>query len=423
VCGPDAGAALTRLTRRDLPPPRQAALRRLWPDSGDVPIDEALVLWFPGPASETGLDMAELQVHGGRAVIQAVATALAACPGLRPAEPGEFTRRAFLNGKLDLTQAEAIADLVAAETEAQRRQALRQMGGALARLYDGWRGRLVRALAHLEATIDFSDEDLPQTLSDSTRHDIWRLNDEVIQHLDDRHVGERLREGIAIALIGAPNAGKSSLLNRLARREAAIVSSKAGTTRDVIEVHLDLQGYPVTLLDTAGLRPTDEEIEAEGVRRALARAADADLKIALFDATASPVLDPTTASLADMQTIPVLNKIDVLTSSDIYSIGGHSLLRISARTGDGIDQLLAAIKVYVDSVANRQSGAPPLTRLRHRKALEECRDALTRAAIAVQPELMAEDLRLAARALGRITGRVDVEDLLDVIFRDFCIGK
>ncbi|MBX6323105.1 MAG: tRNA uridine-5-carboxymethylaminomethyl(34) synthesis GTPase MnmE [Rhodospirillaceae bacterium] len=423
LSGPGSGPALARLSRRPLPPPRRAVLRRLLDPEGAAPLDEALVLWLPGPASFTGEDMVELHLHGGCAVVEAVGAALAALPGLRPAEPGEFARRAFLNGRLDLTRAEAIADLVAAETEAQRRQALRQMGGALARLYDGWRERLVRALAHLEATIDFAEEDLPQTLPDVARHDILVLHDEITQHLDDRGVGERLREGLVVVLVGAPNVGKSSLLNRLARREAAIVSATAGTTRDVIEVHLDLFGYPVTLLDTAGLRAAGDEIEAEGVRRALARAAEADLKVALFDATADPVLDPATVALVDARTIPVLNKIDAVTDCPNLNLGGSPLLPLSARTGAGLDGLAEALHAAVEKRLERHASTPPLTRARHRRALEDCREALARALHASQPELLAEDLRLAARALGRITGRVDVEDLLDVIFRDFCIGK
>jgi tRNA modification GTPase len=423
VSGPRAGAALERLSRRHCPAPRRASLRRLYEPASDAPIDSALVLWLPGPASETGEDTVELHLHGGRAVIDAVLDALAACPGLRPAEPGEFSRRAFLHGRLDLTQAEGLADLIAAETAAQRRQAVRQMDGALARLYDGWRDRLVGALAHLEAAIDFPDEDLPAGIMDAVCHQITLLQNDIAQHLDDSHVGERLRDGLAIAIVGAPNVGKSSLLNRLARREAAIVSATAGTTRDVIEVRLDLFGYPVLLLDTAGLRPAGDEVEAEGVRRALARAAEADLKLAVLDATRPLAEAAETTQLIDNTTLIVANKCDLPEAAPPASLAGRPVLAISATTGDGIPALLETMRVAVASLLERQTPAPPLTRQRHRRALEDCRDALVRARAAPSPELAAEDLRLAARALGRITGRVDVEDLLDVIFREFCIGK
>jgi tRNA modification GTPase len=417
--GRQAGPALERLSRKPCPPPRRAALRKLYSPTSDNLLDAALVLWLPGPSTETGEDTVELHLHGGRAVIDSVLDALAACPGLRPAEPGEFTRRAFLNGKLDLTQAEGLADLIAAETEAQRRQALRQMDGALVRLYEGWRERLVHALAHLEAALEFPEEGLPGGIVGTIRRDILWLLDELSQHIDDSHRGERIRDGLTIAIIGAPNVGKSTLLNRIAGREAAIVSPTAGTTRDVIEVHLDIAGYPVVLLDTAGLRAAMEAIEAEGVRRALARAADADLKLAVFDATRPP--DEETRRLVDKTTVSVLNKTDLAAPSAAAQRDGT--FPISATTGAGIPELMQALRTAVCSTLERQSPAPPLTRQRHRRALEECRDALARAVRADAPELIAEDLRLATRALGRITGRVDVEDLLDVIFRDFCIGK
>ena len=420
VSGPAAGTALRRLAGDRLPPPRRAVLRRL--RDAECALDQALVLWFPAPASFTGEDVAELHLHGGRAVGAAVLAALRVCPGLRPAAPGEFTRRAFENGKLDLTAAEGLADLVLAQTEAQRRQALRQLDGELGRLYDGWRDRLVGALARLEAAIDFPDEDLPDGLLAEVNHHILWLLPELSQHLDDGRRGERLREGVSVALIGPPNAGKSSLLNRLARREAAIVAATAGTTRDVIEVQLDLGGYPVVLADTAGLQTARDEVEAEGVRRALARAAQADLKIVLFDACDWPEIDVTTVGLIDADSIVVLNKRDLAIVPDPVRIGGRPARLVSVRTGSGMNELLS---VLTDAVAERigRSEAPTLTRSRHREAVEDCRAALDRARSAGQPELVAEDLRLAVRALGRITGRVDVEDILDVVFREFCIGK
>ncbi|MFN8926887.1 MAG: tRNA uridine-5-carboxymethylaminomethyl(34) synthesis GTPase MnmE [Rhodospirillales bacterium] len=415
VSGPGAGAALVALTDRPLPRRRVATLRRLVDPASAETLDEALVLWMPGPASFTGEDVVELHIHGGRAVVAGVVDALGRRAGLRPAEPGEFTRRAFETGRMDLTAAEAVADLVAAETVAQRRQALRQMGGALARLYDGWRERLVRALAHVEAAIDFPDEDLPGGILGAATGEVAALEVAIGAHLDDGGRGERLRAGVSVAIVGAPNAGKSSLLNALAGRDVAIVSARAGTTRDVIEVHLDLAGCPVILADTAGQRETDDEIEAEGVRRARARAAAADLTVALFDATTAP--DDATRALVGPETIVVRSKADL--GAPLGGIGG---LPVSARTGAGLAELLARLTM---AVTDRFAAAdqPALTRARHRSALIEARDALARSRSARLPELAAEDLRLAARALGRITGRIDVEDLLDVIFRDFCIGK
>jgi len=386
------------------------------PVTGEL-FDKALVLSFPGPGSFTGEDVVELHLHGGRAVLSAATQALTGL-GLRVAEPGEFSRRAFEHGKLDLTEAEAIADLVDAETAAQRRQALRQMEGALGQLYDGWRHRLTRALAHLEADIDFPDEDLPGGLLDAVRPVVEGLVAELSAHLADQGRGERLRDGISIAILGAPNAGKSSLLNAIARRDVAIVSNQAGTTRDVIEVQLDLGGYPVLLADTAGLRDAADQVESEGIRRALDRAAKADLKLLVFDGGELP--DPATLALADEDAILVMNKADL--PGAVAPLVGRPILPLSARTGDGVPALLSALEQAV-AARYAPSGAPALTRARHRSALEECRENLHRAQQAPLPELAAEDVRLAVRALGRITGRVDVEDLLDVIFRDFCIGK
>jgi len=416
ISGPAAGPTLQALAGT-LPRPRLARLAGLTdPATGEL-FDKALLLWFPGPASFTGEDVAELHLHGGRAVLNAATSALTHL-GLRVAEPGEFSRRAFENGKLDLTEAEAIADLVDAETAAQRRQALRQMEGALGQLYEGWRHRLTRALAHLEADIDFPEEDLPGGLSEAVRPVVLTLVDELSAHLADQGRGERLRDGISIAILGAPNAGKSSLMNAIARRDVAIVSNQAGTTRDVIEVQLDLGGYPVLLADTAGLRDAADQVESEGIRRALDRAAKADLKLLVFDGLSDP--DPATLALADADALLVMNKADQPGATPPLS--AQPVLQVSARTGDGVPALLQAL---TDEVSRRYapSGAPALTRARHRAALEECRENLQRALSALLPELAAEDVRLAARALGRITGRVDVEELLDVIFRDFCIGK
>jgi tRNA modification GTPase len=424
ISGPAAREALLRLCPgRPLPAPRRAALRALHhPKTGET-LDRALIIWFPAPHSFTGEDVAELHIHGGRAVLQGVLEALGALPDFRLAEPGEFTRRAFENGRMDLTEAEAVADLVHAETEAQRRQALRQMEGALGNLYGGWRARLARSLAYMEAAIDFADEDLPPDVAERQVGDLQKLQSEIADHLNDNHRGERLREGFSIAILGPPNAGKSSLLNMLARRDAAIVSSTAGTTRDVIEVHLDLGGYPVLLADTAGLRGSADAIENEGVRRALARAEQADLKLIVFDGAIWPDTDEATFHLIDDNSMIVVNKSDQVKNRWFIVQGIGEPLFISALTGEGLPELLAQLTEEIKTRLSAISDAPSLTRARHREALGECRNHIARALKATQGELRAEDMRLALRALGRITGHVGVEDLLDIIFRDFCIGK
>ncbi len=428
LSGPAAGDALKRLCGGDLPRPRQAtrvSLRQ--PENKAVVLDDGLALWFPAPASFTGEDVVELHVHGGPAVIGGVLAALAGLAGLRPAEAGEFSRRGFENGKFDLTAAEGLADLIDAETEAQRRQAQRQSRGELGRLYESWRQCLIRAQALTEADIDFSDEDIPDDLVAEALAIAAVLDLEIAAHLDDGKRGERLRAGLYLAIVGPPNAGKSSLLNRLARRDAAIVSDIAGTTRDVIDVHLDLGGYPVIAADTAGLRQARDSIESEGVRRARERAGDADMKLAVFDATdldTAHGLDALTLELIDGDSLVVLNKCDLVNAPLAPlpdQIAGRPAYPLSAKTGAGFDDLLDALQ---NEAASRMAGAGAgLTRHRHRAALVSCRQALGRAAHAAEAELIGEDLRLASRELGRITGRVDVEDLLDLIFSEFCIGK
>jgi tRNA modification GTPase len=430
ISGPAAGAAMAALAGK-LPPPRIAARARFRDPAGGAVIDDGFALWFPAPGSFTGEDVGELHVHGSRAVLAALIAALGRLPGLRLAEPGEFTRRAFDAGKLDLTQVEGLADLIAAETEAQRRQARRQLEGALGALAEQWRARLVRMLAHAEAEIDFPEEDLPGGLMAGLGADIDLLAAEIAAQLADPR-GERLRDGLSIAIVGPPNAGKSSLLNALARREAAIVSATAGTTRDVIEVQLDLGGFPVMVADTAGLRelPTADDghaaIESEGIRRALARAEAADLKLLVLDATAGDP-DESVAQLIDADTLVVLNKIDAMPRAQPI-VAGH-VWRVSVRTGEGLGELLAALTQDVSKRLEAHGQAAPLvTRTRHSAALADCVASLERAHAAIvagaeTAELVAEDLRLAARALGRITGRVGVEDILDVVFREFCIGK
>ena len=426
VSGPEAARAFVDLTRRALPPPRLAVRVRLCCRATGEVLDDGLGLWFPAPRSFTGEDVVELQLHGGRAVEAAVTEALRGLEGLRLAEPGEFTRRAFENGKFELTAAEGLADLVNAETEAQRRQARRQLEGELGAIYEGWRARLIEALAHYEAVIDFTEEELPADLSRKVKHKMLGLGKEISQHLDDNRRGERLRDGIYIAIIGAPNVGKSSLLNALARRDAAIVAETAGTTRDVVEVHLDLGGFPVIVADTAGLREAADGVEREGIRRAEARAAAADIRLALFDITLWPELDAKTLGLVGDDTVPILNKADLLGPGQgpgaKERVGGRPVVIASAKTGAGMAELLKCVESMVSHRIDL-AGSPALTRARHRDALEQSVDALTRFAGASEEALAAEDLRLAARALGRITGRVEVDDILDVIFRDFCIGK
>ena len=416
VSGPATGSCIKSLTGRDIPKARQAVLRSFKARDGRV-IDQGLVLWFRAPNSLTGEDVAEFQVHGGRAIVDALGTELGALPGCRPAEPGEFTRRAVENGKYDLTQAEAIADLVAAETETQRRQALRQKEGALGALYEGWRGELVQALAWAEATIDFSDEELPGGVLADARRVSNSVRNNIRAHLADGRRGELVREGLFLTVVGPPNAGKSSLANALAGREVAIVSEMAGTTRDVIEVRMDLGGYSVILADTAGLRAAAESVEAEGVRRALARAETADLVLLLLDGSAVDPASDIPKYMVNSSSLTVWNKADLPWPCR------REGLAISLKTGAGLVALIAAITAIARERLESAGDTPVLTRPRHRQALTEAVEALDRAETARAPELFAEDLRLAVRSIGRITGAVDVEELLDSIFRDFCIGK
>jgi tRNA modification GTPase len=431
ICGPQAGRALELLIGR-VPPPRRAVLARVRdPADGDF-VDEALALWFPGPNSETGEDMAELQIHGGQAVIAALLGVLGRIEGCRMAEPGEFTRRAFLNGRLDLTEVEGLADLIAAETPAQRRQAYRQLKGLIGDQAETWRRQIIEALALVEARIDFSDEaDVPEDLIGPALNAAQQLRETIAAALADGGRGERLRDGLVVAIAGPPNAGKSMLLNRLARREAAIVSPYPGTTRDVIEVHLDLAGYPVTLLDTAGIRVSEDPVEREGVRRAAARAVTADLVLWVIDSQATErAADCDVKDLGKTECWLLRNKVDLAgdklwTSSECQSAPYIRQLAISAATGAGIDTLISALADFARAYFAATESAL-VTRARHRQALEQTVSALDHAlgqSRSGAEELIAEDLRSAATTLGRLTGRVDVEDILDVIFRDFCIGK
>lgn len=407
LSGPATHAILAALCQR-VPPPRRASFRRLR-DSDGAELDQGMVLWLPGPNSYTGEDSAELYLHGGRAVLHGVADALVTL-GARPAEPGEFTRRAFLHGRMDLTEAEAVHDLVAAETSAQRRQALRQLDGALGTIYRGWADRLRLLSAQQEALIDFPDEDLPPEVESQVLCELAALHGEVSAHLDDNRRGERLREGLVFAVTGPPNVGKSSLVNALAERDVAIVSPQPGTTRDALETRVVLGGVPITLVDTAGLREATDAIEAEGIRRAHARAATADLviEVTAHDARTEPRPNP--------------NHVLVANKRDLGGKPPATAIAVSALTGEGLNELRAHLAEAARSLTE-SAGAPPLTQARHRAALQEATARLAAAQTADLPELRAEDLRLALRALGRITGTVGVEDILDTLFARFCIGK
>jgi tRNA modification GTPase len=473
VSGARASAAFTLLCDRALPAPRRMTrIHVRHPATGEV-FDDGFAVWFPGPASFTGEDTLELYVHGGRAVARAMTTALSAIDGLRGAKAGEFTRRALEAGKLDLTQAEGIADLVAAETEAQHRQARRQLDGALGALYDGWKREILGILARFEAGMDFPDEDIPAEIFARMRPRMESLSAAMTAHLDDHRRGERIRDGVRVAVTGAPNVGKSSLVNALAQRDVAIVSHRPGTTRDVVEVALDLAGLPVVIADTAGIREADDEIEAEGVRRARAWAASADIVLTVIDGQSGLTdgqvwVEPGPESearpgagdaekdrgnaLVPGRTVVVVNKIDatpearrVQPANRSASVGvdhtgrglnppelssgagvvpadGPPVVFVSARTGEGLPSLLDVLeKVSGDLLGHTEAAS--ITRARHRAGVAAAVAALSQALGQSEVELAGEDLRHALRALGQITGDVGVEDVLDVVFREFCIGK
>ena len=433
VSGAGAWDSLAQLMlEQSAPEPRKTKLVTL--QHGASTIDKAMVIGFKAPHSFTGEDVIEYHCHGSPAILEEMLATLATMKGHRLADHGEFTRRAFENGRLDLTEAEAIADLIDAETKLQKEQALLQMGGHLSDLYHGWAQDLTKALAYVEAIIDFPDEDVPDTETAKALPAIKTLLADIDTHLNDGRKGERLRSGIEIAVIGAPNAGKSSLVNTLAQRDIAIVSDVAGTTRDVIEAHLDLGGYPVIISDTAGLRPDQigdqgqDKIESEGIKRALKKAQTADLRLLVFDGNnAAP--DQHTLDLVNKDSLIIVNKTDVQSGDKkMFHVkqdkaGVHDPLFISVKTGQGLESLIEVLTTKIAEKFSVSRETPSLTRERHRQNLEQCQQFLSQALQQNQPELMAQDLRFAVNSLGRITGRVDVEDLLDVIFKDFCIGK
>jgi tRNA modification GTPase len=418
ISGPSAGDALRQLCGPP-PPPRQASLRKIKsPGTGEV-LDRGLALWLPGPASFTGEDIAELHIHGGRAVVGRVIDALLSLRGVRLAEPGEFARRAFENGRIDLTEVEGLADLIAAETEAQARQAIAQAEGGARALYESWREDLVKAQALAEAGLDFADEaDVAADAAVQADAAVAKLVGAITHHLADRR-GERLRDGFRVVIAGPPNVGKSSLLNALARRDAAIVSEEAGTTRDVIEVHLDLGGLPVIVTDTAGIREAQGAVEAEGIRRTLAQVEDANLVLWMVDASTGPQSDAESPTIADnSRQITVLNKTDLVNSGLL-----PSGIALSAKTGEGVSELVDILAKHAEE--GLAVGEPAvITRARHRAELDAAAEALQRfRQERGGPELKAEELRIAARHLGRLTGRIDVEEVLGAIFSEFCIGK
>lgn len=433
ISGAQAGKALTALTAKPLPKARYAMLTKLYNPNTHEIIDEVLVLWFISPASFTGEDVAELHVHGGRAVVTELLACLGTIEGLRIAEPGEFSRRAFLNNKMDLTQAEGLADLIDAETKMQARLAIRQKQGELGKLYEYWREKVLLTLANIEAYIDFPDEDIPQNVVSQIGQTVMELTHSIEKHLNDNKRGEILRSGLSVAIIGAPNAGKSSLVNLLAKRDVAIVSEHAGTTRDIIEVHLDLGGYPIIIADTAGIRENAGDVEAEGIKRALVRAGDADLKIVVVDAAENgkgkvakgenfSALLPPTLSLLPSDII-VFNKTDLLPEkTSLPQISGIMPIAASFKDGIGIEEILQSIQEFAEENFNA-GGDPVITRVRHRNLLGVALASLQSFSLDKDIELAAEDLRYAASAIGQITGRINVEEILDKIFSSFCIGK
>jgi len=430
ISGPQSRFGLETMIGSD-PEPRRATLATVRHPATKEPIDQALVLWFPGPNSETGEDSAELQLHGGRAVVAATLRALGSLPGFRLAEAGEFTRRAFENGRLDLTAVEGLADLVGAETESQRRQAFRQLTGLLGNRAETWRSRLIDAQALIEAGIDFSDEgDVPDDLVGPARKLAAELRAEIDSALADAGRGERLREGLTVVIAGPPNAGKSTLLNALARREVAIVSPYPGTTRDVLEVHLDVGGYPVTVLDTAGMREATDPVERIGVERARQRAEAADLVLWVVDGTDFSAAGEDCSGGFGALASPgpvwlVRNKIDLaggVQRDAATFVDSERVFVASAMTGEGIREFVNALRGFATDSLGQEPAL--VVRERQRQALSAARDALERAiAPGIADELLAEELRAAAAALGRLLGRVDVEDVLDRLFAEFCIGK
>jgi len=424
LSGQDTSKVIKLLTGKVPPKPRVATLRKINKINTSELIDEGLILWFPGPESYTGEDMAEIQVHGSKAVVDALHSSLSDIENCRLAEPGEFTKLAFQNGKINLLKAESVADLISAETEIQRQQAIKIMNGKSADQFNFLREKLLKILSHIEAKIDFPDEDLPKDIL----KEIKKSSDEVLINiekiLDDQKVGERIREGFKIAILGPTNAGKSSLLNYLSNRDVAIVSEIAGTTRDVIETHLNIDGYPVIVSDTAGIRESKNEIEKKGIKLSLNRAEEADLKLVVVDAKNVDFTD-VLKGLLDQNAILVINKVDLLEVDIDPEIKKLNHVLISIKENLNVDELILKIK---NNLKNKfiTNDNILITRERHRQHLEQCLEHLKNFNKKNEVEdfdKAAEDLRLATRHLGMIVGKVDVEEILGSIFNDFCIGK
>ena len=424
LSGKDSLNVIKALTHKDLPPPRNVALRKIFkPNSKDL-IDEGLIMWFAGPESYTGEDMAEIHVHGSKAVIDVLHASISKIENCRLAEPGEFTKLAFQNGKIDLLQAESIADLISSETEIQRQQAIKIMNGKSAVQFNFLREKLLKILSHVEAKIDFPDEDLPNNISDEIKNSSREMIKKIEKILNDQKIGERIREGFKIAIIGPTNAGKSSLLNYLSNRDVAIVSEIAGTTRDVIETHLNIDGYPVIVSDTAGIRESKNEIEKKGIKLSLNRAEEADLKLVVVDAKKLDFSD-VLKGLLDQNSILVINKSDLLRGDIDPEIKKLNHVLISIKENLNTDELISKIK---NNLKNKfiTNDDILITRERHRQHLEQCLEHLKNFNKKNEDEdfdKAAEDLRLATRHIGMIVGKVDVEEILGSIFNDFCIGK
>lgn len=425
ISGDQAAEVVERMTNLNLAKlkSRYAYFTDLKDIASRETLDKCLLLYFKAPHSFTGEDIVELQVHGSKAVITAVMTNLSSLNDFRLAEPGEFSKRAFYNGKMDLTQAEGLADLIDSETLEQQKYAMRQMEGNLKNLYDSWRSDLLKILAHLEAFIDFPDEDIPEEVIYSMNNSVFKLKNSILEHLNGDSIGERLREGFRVVIVGPPNAGKSSLLNAIVKREAVIVSDIAGTTRDAIDIHLDLNGYPVMLTDTAGLREAEEEIEQKGIAIAYSKIKSADLVICLFDASKDNVqiFDNLEKSFKNKMLL-VANKSDNLTNEQCSMLQNQGCVIISAKHNQGINILLDNISQQISELFTSNSNLL-ITRRRYREALQETVQNLNMFGFDKEIELTAEDIRLSARELGKITGRIEINEILDKIFGDFCIGK
>ncbi len=421
ISGSKCNIVLHSLGISKLPLTRYAKLHKLYHPISQELIDEALVIYFKAPASFTGEDSLELQLHGSRAVIVEIFDALSHIQGVRMARAGEFSFRAFENGKMDLTQSEALIDLIDAETKMQHRQALRQMSGALKNLYQQWRNDILKALGLIEAYIDFPDEDIPPLTQLNLKQLIAKITEDIATHLNDKNRGEKLRHGIYVTIVGATNAGKSSLLNLLAKRDVAIVSDIAGTTRDLLEVKLDLAGYPFVISDTAGIRTTRNKIEQEGINRALRSATNADLKLAMFDASQKK-LHQATLDLIDEQTIVLFNKIDLANNFTPPKLKNLKSLAISVHLQQNIDLLLEQLANFAQNNFSPSSD-PMITRTRHRQHLIAALLHLERFSLEMPIELAAEELRFAAEQLGKIMGKITVDEILGEIFSNFCIGK